>query len=229
MSSIIETLQQECADRLAALPYFAHIPVLVETLKDLQSEYQRALGPLQVTGGKSGAVVTLGTPTANVNWTELGGPFFDDIPLTVEVRENRAVNQDPAMGTLQSALAICEQVAAALTQFFPLSATGPVVPRHPTIVRVPDDDSVVQYHVQFTTMGGLSAVLPAAATPTSAVGGGQTTLSCATPGAAIFYTQDGTNPNPRGSVLYTAPFTPTGPLKARAWLAGYLASGTLSA
>jgi hypothetical protein len=48
------------------------------------------------------------------------------------------------------------------------------------------------------------------------------------PGAAIFYTVDGTFPSPRNGALYTAPFS-VGPgltAQATAWLAGYLSSPT---
>lgn len=226
MSSLLETLQQECADRLSALPFFANIPILVEHLKGFQSEYDRALGPNTVTGGKIGACVTIITPTANANWQEVFGPFFDEIPITALVQENREVNQDPTCGTLVSALEICENIAAAWQQFFPTSANGPLIPLKPTIIRGPDDD-FVNYNVAFKTMGGLTTDLPQVATPTGVLTA-SLTLACSTAGAAIFYTQNGSNPGPRNGTLYTAPFTPTGTVKARAWLAGYLSSNTLT-
>ena len=48
------------------------------------------------------------------------------------------------------------------------------------------------------------------------------------PGAAIFYTLDGSFPAPRHGALYTAPFSVTPGLTAQAtaWLAGYLSSPT---
>ena len=227
MSSILETLQQECADRVAAIPFFANVPILVEHLKDFQSEYARALGPVQVVGGRSGACVTILTPTADCNWPEIGGPFFDAVPIIALVQENRQVNEDPNTGTQKSALAICEALAAAWQQFNPLQANGPLIPLKPTIARGPDDD-YVNYNVRFQCMAGITDTLPQAATPTAS-GSGSVTLACSTAGAAIFYTQNGSNPGPRNGTLYTAPFARTGTVKARAWLAGYLTSETLTA
>jgi hypothetical protein len=84
--------------------------------------------------------------------------------------------------------------------------------------------------VKFTTSGQNSAVGTYAATPVISETSGVVTLTCATAGAAVFYTLDGKNPMPRGStaVLYTAPFTPGSglTLKARSFLAGYLNSQT---
>lgn len=76
-------------------------------------------------------------------------------------------------------------------------------------------------------------ILGAGSPPTVAVLGGGIILSSATPGAAIFYTLDGTAPIPRNpaAVLYTAPFSAASgaTLRARAWLAGFTASPELKA
>jgi len=226
--SLLESLQQECADRLSALPAFAWLPVLVEHRRDYQSEYQRALGPLLTTAGRTGACVTVLTPTANARWPETGGPFFDEIPLVARVQENPVVNRDPARGTGQSALTICEAIALAWWQFYPVAAGGPLVPGQPTIARGPAGDFVT-YEVRFVAQGGVGLALPACAVPTLAGTSPLLTLACATPGAAIFYTQDGSGPGPRNGALYTAPFAKTGPVKARAWLMGCAASATLTA
>lgn len=231
--SILESLQREIADQLSADSFFAHIPVLVESLGDLTSEIARALGPVTEVGGKSGAVVIVTTPTADASWPDVGGPFFDDIPIAILIAVNPLVNNDSGAGTGQSALTIAEQVCEDLHQFFPLSANGPVVPQKPTIVRGPnpegkENESIIQYLVHFKTMGGLRNPLPQCATPTS-LHSGSYTLSCSTPGAAIFYTTDGTNPTPRAASLYSAPLSVSGvTLKARAWLAGFTASETLT-
>ncbi|MCE0484358.1 MAG: chitobiase/beta-hexosaminidase C-terminal domain-containing protein [Methylacidiphilales bacterium] len=54
------------------------------------------------------------------------------------------------------------------------------------------------------------------------------TLASDQPGAAIYYTLDGSQPAPRSptSVLYTAPFTVSAAaqLRTRVWLAGFMAS-----
>ena len=230
--SLIETIQQEVTDQIAADGFFLNIPVLVESLGDAASQIERALGPVNPQGGKIGAVVVVTTPTANVSWPEVGGPFFDEIPITVLVAVNPVTNNDPDTGTGASALTICEEVCGMLHQFYPQSANGPVVAERPTITRAPnggDDEAIIQYLCRFKTLGGIQNVLPQVSTPTDTINSGQVTLTCATAGAAIFYTTDASNPNPRTSTLYTAPFASSGQtVKAKAWLAGYLASTLLT-
>jgi hypothetical protein len=225
--SILTQLQQQCADRLASDPFFAHVRVLTERISDIESEIERALGPLNEAGGKSGVVVILLTPTANVNFGNVFGPFFDEIRVVTRVIENVTVNQDANSGTNLSAAAVAEKICAFLHHFQPDSAAGPLVAQRPSIA-LGNDPQHLSYDCVFQTSGGLTEVLPQVETPLVAVNSGVVTMSCATTGAAIFYTLDGRNPAPRIGTLYTSPFSP-GPglaIKARAWLAGYLASET---
>jgi len=228
-ANILESLQQECADRLLSLPYFANIPVFVMHQSDIGSEFERALGAITDTGGKSGVCVVIDTPDADVSFPDIGGPFFDRIPITAIITENPTVNNDPATGVGQSCLSVAVNVAFALHQFFPASANAPIIPTKPTIPKpLHADDGTVVRNVNFTTQGGVRQALPQIAPVSISETAGVVTLTTSTPGAAIFYTLNGSNASPRNAagVLYTAPFTPgVGlPLNARAWLAGYLAS-----
>lgn len=226
--SVLVSIQQQCADALAGDPFFAHIPILTEKLNDIASDMEKSLEAATAGGGKSGAFVLAATPTANVNWGNVGGPFFDDIKLLFMVMENVPVNQDPACGTLKAALDIAEEICAILHQFYPTGANGPIIAVTPTIELITNESSNLTYGVHFRTMGGIRTAPPQAATPVIVNNAGTLTLTCATPGAAMFYTLDGSNAIPRNGTLYTAPFTPgAGHLvKVRAWLAGYLGSET---
>ena len=230
MSSVLSQLQQECADRLQSDPLFANVPVLTERIKDIESEIERALGPLNEQGGKTGLVAILLTPTANVNFENVFGPFFDEVRIVARVVENVPINQDPNTGTNIAAAELAEKICALLHHFQPDSATGPVVAQKPAIA-LANDPNHLSYDCHFRTSGGLTAALPQVAEPGIAANSGVYALSSTTAGAAIFYTLDGSNPSPRNGTLYTAPFLPaTGlKLKARAWLAGYLASDTATA
>jgi len=223
--SILKGIQQQVADQLVADPNFALIPVLTEALMDIDSQIAIGLGPWQQKGAV-GLVAIVTTPTANATWPNVPGPFFDHIPVTVTIIENVQTNRI-AGGTQIDALSCAENVCAALQHFFPLDSNGPLLPKQPTIRLVPDPD-YLSYNCYFETMGGIRTVTPNTATVADSVTGGVHTLTCATPGAAIFYTTDGSQASPRNAAatLYTAPFTPaTGlTLTARAWLAGYLAS-----
>ncbi len=232
--SILESIQQQVADQLVAQPFFASVPVLVEHTKDIQSEYERALGPAQLVGGKNGICVTILTPTADCNYPEIQGPFFDDILIVALVQENVIANQDPVNGTGKSALTTAESIAGALDQFYPLAANAPIIPLKPTIVRGPDDE-FRNYNVRFKTMGGARQIPPQLPAPQLSVANGQLSVvpGSILPGSAIFFTLDGTNPSPRNPAaqLFGAP--PSGSsfpvtsgqlIKARSWLAGYITS-----
>ncbi len=69
----------------------------------------------------------------------------------------------------------------------------------------------------------------AVATPVIVQNAGEVTITCATAGAAIYFTTDGTTPSPFNGTRYTAPFTP-GPcvVKAKAGAWGYLTSAGAS-
>jgi len=227
MSSVLSQIQQQCADRIQSDPLFATIPVLTERIKDIESEIDRALGPLNQADGKTGIVAIVLTPTANANFDNVFGPFFDDIRIVVRVIENVPINQDPNTGTNVAAAEAAEKICALLHHFYPDAANGPVVAQKPSIA-LGNDPNNLSYDCRFKTAGGLAIVLPQAAMPVIANNSGAITITCATAGAAIFYTLDGSNASPRNGTLYTGTFTPsTGlTLKARAWLAGYLASET---
>jgi Chitobiase/beta-hexosaminidase C-terminal domain len=226
--SFLTQLQQQCADRLQADPLFAHVRVLTERITDIESEIERALGPLNETGGKTGAVVIVLTPTANVNFENVFGPFFDEIKVVARVIENVPVNQDPATGTNAAAAELAERICGLLHHFQPENAAGPLVAQRPSIA-LANEPRHLSYDCVFKTSGGLTETLPQVATPGVLINAGVVTLSCATAGAAIFYTLDGRNPGPRTGTLYTAPFSPGAgvAVKARGWLAGYLASETV--
>jgi hypothetical protein len=231
VSSIIGAIQQQCADQIAAAAFFAHITVLTEQIGDIINQMEMALGSATSTGGKAGAFVCVMTPAANVNFPDVGGPFFSEINVSVQVTVNVPVAEDANIGVLVTALEICEQVCAALHQFYPAAANAPLVGKSPTVHIANREDNIVTYLCEFKTMGGIRTVPPQVALPVLVSDvGGVVTLSCATPGAAMFYTTDGSNASPRNGTFYTAPFTPGAPLtlKVRAWLAGYLASETLT-
>ena len=124
--SLLVSLQQQCTNRLQSDSLFANVPVLTERIGDLQSEINTALGPLgSGATGKTGLVAIVLTPTADVNFDNLFGPFFDDIRIIVRVIENVTVNEDPTTGTNVPASDAAEKFAACCICFSQTTPTAP--------------------------------------------------------------------------------------------------------
>ncbi len=227
MSSILQQIQADCASALVADPYFANVPVLTQLLQDLGSRVDQALDSL-------GICVTVVVPVASVTCPNQPGPYFERIRIVARVTENVIANQNTgAGGTGKGALEVCESVCAALHHFRPANLSETVVCDNPTITLVHDAERLV-YEVAFVTQGGLARTLPVLDPPMISQSGGTITIApassagAAVPGAAVFYTVDGTFPGPRNGALYLAPFTAVSgqTVNASAWLAGYLTSTT---
>ena len=218
MSSILTSIQQEIADRLLADSFFATIPVLVETPRDMAFELQSGVAA----AGTYGVVLV---PQALVASRTAPGPIFDPVEIAVRFRENVPVSTGP------HALEVAETALALLHLYRPTTFNEVFCAAPQALVRV-TEPNVVAYEIRVRTQAGASYAVSQLAAPTISSAGSASpqtvTLASAQPGAAVFYTLDGSQPAPRGptSVLYTAPLTVSAPslLRTRAWLAGYLAS-----
>ena len=101
MSSIVlSQLQQQCMSqyKLNRTPPSQMSPCSPSGSRTSKAK-SNALGPLNEQGGKTGLVAIILTPTANANFENVFGPFFDDIKIVVRVIENVPINQDPNSGT----------------------------------------------------------------------------------------------------------------------------------
>lgn len=218
------TLQQDIVDLLKADPYFEDIEIISRKKKDTLNDIQNRVNKLSV----GGAVVVRKMGGVKMN-TE--GPWFRDIEVQVGFCENRKVN-----ATGKSAEDLVEYAAGLLHLESPESITCPLA--CDSITDIPPEDEADKNKVLlvavFKTSAGIFVTRPQVATPVVVDDAGEYTLSCATPGAAIFYRTDGKHPHTdsaAGTNLYLAPFTP-GPglqLRVRAWLAGHRTSELVSA
>ena len=218
MSSILTSIQQEIADRLLADSFFATIPVLVETPRDMAFELQSGVAA----AGTYGVVLV---PQALVSAPTAPGPFFDPVEIAVRFRENIPVADGP------HALEVAETALALLHLYRP-TTINEVIVAAPTALKAVKEPDVVAYEIAVRTQAGASYAVPQLDAPEISIAGTgwplTVTLSSDQAGAAVYYTLDGSQPAPRGptSYLYSAPFVVSGPalLRTRAWLAGFVAS-----
>ena len=143
------------------------------------------------------------------------GANFDEVSFSIGVFHN------PVNGiTGLSARAVAERICQVLkgNSGWPYA----IYLTDPSIEPIPDPVlNIYQVNGRTAAAGAFLAQLPAIV---QVVAAGQVTLSCAQPGAAIFYRVDGRAPT-TSDALYTAPFASTGQtVIARAWLQGFRAS-----
>lgn len=215
MASFFHQLQAEIASRLEADPFFtdAGIPCLWELKKDVDHEVEAAVSQI-------GAGVMVITPTANVDDGDLPGPWYGDIGIAIQCYSDPVIAPDAPR-----AMEIAEQVSGLLHQWTPASLSTPLIAQKPTIVPAEvDQGNGDGREVRFSCAGGKGFVIPKVAPPVIDPDTGA--ITCATPGAAIFYRIDGRRPNPRAGVLYLAPVSLESGMQliARAYLAGFLDS-----
>ena len=218
MPSILVSIQQEIADRLLADPFFATIPVLTETPRDVSYELQTSVSA----AGTYGVVMV---PEAAVNAPTAPGPIFDPVEIAVRFRENIPVVSGP------HALEVAETALALLHLYRP-NTINEVLSAAPKALARVNEPNVVAYEIRVRTQAGATYAVPQLDVPVITSAGTSTpqtvTLASDQPGAAIYYTLDGSQPAPRSptSVLYIGPFAVNAPamLRTRTWLAGFLAS-----
>ena len=215
--SILYSLQQEIADRLSADPFFAAVPVLAEVPRDMAFELQAGVAAT----GTWGVVLV---PQAQVSSPNAPGPILDPVEFAIRFRENTPVSAGP--GALEAA-----EAALALLHLYRPPSVNEVLVAAPEALRRVIEPNVVTYEVRVRTQVCVSYEIPQVAMPVISIIAGMATLSCATSGAAVFYTLDGTAPVPRGAaaVLYGNPLSISAgtTVRVRAWLAGYVASGEI--
>jgi hypothetical protein len=219
MSSILMSIQQEIADRLSADPFFAAIPVLVEEPRDVSFELQASVAAAGIYG-------VVQVPQALVNAPTAPGPIFDPVEIAVLIRENTPVAS--GAHALEAA-----ETALALLHLYRPTTFNEVFSAAPNALQRVNERDRVAYEIRVRTQACATYAVPQLDAPTITSAGTQSpqtvTLASDEPGAAVYYTLDGSQPAPRSptSVLYAAPFAVNAPslLRARAWLAGFVASG----
>lgn len=218
-------LQEDLTFALLSAASLANINVVQYRKLRLQGQIDLSAIYQIVRNGRSGCGILVEMPSFEVAHPNLLGPE-GDLVMTFAVIEEPNLNFEPTGGTLLSAEDVAQTVLDELHGYFIAGLTSLYADK--TAVRSADEfQGLVAYRVQFR-MRQVRAQTPRVATPSITNVGNVITLACATPGADIYYTLDGTfpgQPNP-GAVKYLNPF-PMGlglTLRVAAWAQNFTGS-----
>jgi hypothetical protein len=230
-------IQDDAYERVKSDVYFSDVAVIAFREGDISSKINNALAVVTATGGKIGVAVVVLMPTlTEAAPNALFGPMRID--LVFRVLENPVLNTGPN-GTGKHGLAICRQLVFLFKNYVSAFLHHGWVMEKPTVVPVSDPGAPQAWEVRmWTTEANVSTwamfkcqhpLIDGLWAPSvTGMVGDTVTLTCANPGAAIYYTTNGKHPRAggTGSNLYTGPFqvlTP-GKLQAAAYAAGHFPS-----
>lgn len=225
---IIDLLPREIAEALIADPFFADIPVVVADEGDVTAMIAEKRAALTKRGGKVGvAVVVLEVEADDPGNGNNYGPML--LKPSIQVVEQVALNKSKE-GTGKSAAKVARRIRDTLKLFTPAGLTKNLLADNPCILPVTlEAKGYKGRQVNFTALEDDTQALTKVATPIIAPSSGavpqNVTIACATAGADIYYTLDGTHPrptaleNPSTAVLYAGaiPIAAACLLRARAF------------
>jgi hypothetical protein len=219
----LDGMNQEAADHLAsvfsAIAALVSVPVIVEygTRREGMDSFEDQLAAAL---NYYGYAVAFHIPEMDTDMKDLPG-VMSKFRLQVKsyIDPNFAITD--SRPTIQG---LTENVLAALNLWTPSTVnTCYVAPDEKPVVK--EEDGLLTTNCQLWNQAGMGLIIPAVATPAYGVSSTNIILTCATAGAAIYYTTNGKPPTPRSasSTLYSASTPVAGGtlVKARAFLAGY--------
>lgn len=239
--SVIELDQDDIVARLQADSYFvAGIPVLEQRLGITENDVAIAISTANSQNGKVGTVVVVLMPRLKGTDPNAPGPRYI-VRYPIQVIDWPVVRRQSVGGSQCSAEEICDRVRQILhmTLFSRgSSSSGNALGQtlvfdslEPAQVK----EGQVSYILYFKRLGidlPPTSVAAVSISPLSGTGPLTCTLACATAGASIYYTVDGTYPSAtaKTGTLYSGPFTaPQGStVRAAAQLTGYQQSQVVS-
>lgn len=164
------------------------------------SIYQRAEGGVQQVISVKEAI-EIGLPKPRSEQANLPKPYYTSITIPVKMFFNRTI------GALTYEPSTAAEMLAGLLHFNPFDGLAEMlICDQSTIEHTEDSDAHSIKTVNVITAGGVDLVRPQVAAPVL-TGTSSVSATCATPGAAMFYTLDGSTPSPRNptATIYTVP------------------------
>ncbi len=207
--NILTRLQDDVFAVLANTPGLADACILVDNAGDIENAVARALQNLTLANGKRGLAVIIMLPEITQAQKNLPGPPMLG-KLELQVIEQVLINRDAANGTLvRSSVAALRVLGALHLQLLgDLLLYGDTEPVKPLPVKAGHVSHVVSLHYrldQVLLTQKCADVAASVGTPVSGVT--PVTLTCATAGASIYYTTDGSYPAPThaAALVYATP------------------------
>ncbi len=213
-------LQSQVHGLLRLHPWFGDITIHKQQeawLKDLVNEATRGL---ILREGESGVTLVVGVPYVRRDQSQSNAGAKPLTVLEITVVENEVTNQGPT-GTHKPCAAVALKVYEALKgQIFNGLGLGFAINSgaNPLMPMEDDDSGNKQWKVTLESLANIDFD-PKVMMPTITVAGNEVTLACATPGAQIYYSTDGSFPCPAPDgtgTSYGAPFTPEASCKVLA-------------
>jgi hypothetical protein len=213
--SVLELDQDDIVQRLVTDPFFQQaVPVLEQRKGITESDVQIALSTANQQNGSIGTCAIVLMPRLAGQDPNAPGPRYTT-RYPVQVIDWPLVRRQSTGGSQVSAEQICDRVRQIIHGFN--MGRGQMV-YFDKLEPVAIDDGKISYIVTFKKLGSDFPPISCAAVGISPLSGGVSpslpgpvlvTLTCATSGASIYYTIDGTYPSSEGdtAVLYSGPFT----------------------
>lgn len=229
----LRLFQTDAALKLAAESAFEFVPVNIYRPRDsgealkIQTAIDSALAGKVKKNGKAGLAVCVFMPEAETLQPNAPGPMLE-LVLTLRVYEDVTINES-ASGTGITAEQCALNILASLHHW---TRGNQTVIADKKAIRPVEDRARIIYDVNVR----LNAAPPFAARVAAPVITEEeinVSIACATSGAAIYYTQDGSTPAPgnEAATLYAAPFEPAPQafIRAAAYKSGLLSSNIAEA
>jgi hypothetical protein len=223
---ILTTIRAAAVDALEASDLFEGIDVLSEDKGVIANEVLRTLKQI-------GLLCVVMTPSAGGVSTDTRAPYLENIRVVIQIGENAGVRTTGtrALDLAEAALSVLNGLLMP-PYFEGFVPVAPAISPSPIPQGLAGLTSLYQVNFSVRAMLTLSPAHPTVATPTiNASNAAAVTLACATGGAAIWYTTNGTRPTPSAGTRYTGAFAATSgaTVKARAGLWGSRPSAIASA